>query len=588
VTIRNAVVAISLVLSPICVAAQALRVEPTPAAASAPTSIPALVPYTGTALAADGKPLAGETYVTFRIFKDERGGAPLWTEGQITLVDSAGRYKVQMGAASPSGLPSDLFSSGEARWLEVQISGQPELPRVLLASVPYALKAGDATTLGGLPASAFALKGNGTVTPIGSFITPDAVTAAAPTAVTTVGGATGYIPKFTGAATVANSLIFDTGGTVGIGVGATPNSSVKLDVGGGMIVRGNTIVSRMGNATASKGYGSWGFEFFSNAYNSSLGETVNPFFTLQSEATGNNTASPSATFNLLFSNGGTPAETGFSVNSSGAVHFASGQSFPSGSTAVAHDATLSGNGTNGSPLGLTIPVVVTSIGTGITGTGVTGVAGYSNFAGGTGLYGVANNGSGSDFGVWGVSSSGYAGVFDGNVYVNGTLSKAAGTFKIDDPLDPANKYLSHSFVESPDMMNIYNGNAQLDGNGQAVVQLPDYFIALNKEYRYQLTAMGAPGPNLYVAEEVKGNQFKIAGGQAGSKVSWQVTGIRQDAYANAHRTPIEEAKPGKERGTYLHPELFGQPEEMGREWAVHPATMAKMKKDRLARAGVSK
>lgn len=222
---------------------------------------------------------------------------------------------------------------------------------------------------------------------------------------------------------------------------------------------------------------------------------------------------------------------------------------------------------------------------GVHATGGNGVYATSNRAGGNAVLAIANNGSSSDYAVWGQSNSGYAGVFSGNVTVTGTLTKSAGTFKIDHPLDPENKYLSHSFVESPDMMNIYNGNAELDANGQAIVKLPDYFTALNKEYRYQLTAIGGPSPNLYIAEEVTGNQFAIAGGKAGAKVSWQVTGIRQDAYANAHRTPVEEDKPEKERGTYLHPELYGKSEERGREWVIHPETMQQVRESSVKQPG---
>jgi hypothetical protein len=158
----------------------------------------------------------------------------------------------------------------------------------------------------------------------------------------------------------------------------------------------------------------------------------------------------------------------------------------------------------------------------------------------------------------------------GPVNVVGTLTKSGGSFKIDHPLDPANKYLSHSFVESPDMKNIYDGVATLDANGQADVALPDWFGALNKDFRYQLTAVGAPGPNLYIASEISGNRFKIAGGAAGGKVSWQVTGTRQDAWAKAHRIPVEELKPAEERGSYLAPELFGQPQEKSLRLARHP------------------
>ena len=150
----------------------------------------------------------------------------------------------------------------------------------------------------------------------------------------------------------------------------------------------------------------------------------------------------------------------------------------------------------------------------------------------------------------------------GNVSIKGNLSKGGGSFKIDHPLDPANKYLYHSFVESPDMMNVYNGVVVLDRRGAGWVGLPDYFEALNRDFRYQLTAIGAPGPYLYVAREVSGNRFKIAGGKPGAKVSWQVTGIRHDAYANAHRISVEVQKPAEEQGHFLHPELFDAEPEM--------------------------
>jgi hypothetical protein len=157
----------------------------------------------------------------------------------------------------------------------------------------------------------------------------------------------------------------------------------------------------------------------------------------------------------------------------------------------------------------------------------------------------------------------WAGYFVGNVHVTGACCDAgAGSTKIDHPLDPANKYLYHSFVESPDMMNIYNGNVTLGAKGEATVVLPDWFGALNKEYRYQLTAVGAPGPNLYVSKKVESNRFSIAGGSPGMEVSWQVTGVRRDAYAEKHRIQVEEDK-GGDRGKYLHPTEHGQPESKG-------------------------
>lgn len=162
--------------------------------------------------------------------------------------------------------------------------------------------------------------------------------------------------------------------------------------------------------------------------------------------------------------------------------------------------------------------------------------------------------SGGD-GIFISNSAGRAGYFGGDVEITGTLTKAAGTFKIDHPLDPKNKTLSHSFVESPDMMNIYNGNIVLNENGEATVKLPDWFTALNKDYRYQLTCIGGFA-QVYIAEKIANNQFKIAGGVKNLEVSWMITGIRDDAYAKKYRTPVEEEKSADQKGYYLQPTAF--------------------------------
>jgi hypothetical protein len=143
----------------------------------------------------------------------------------------------------------------------------------------------------------------------------------------------------------------------------------------------------------------------------------------------------------------------------------------------------------------------------------------------------------------------------GNLSIKGNISKGGGSFKIDHPLDPANKYLYHSFVESPDMMNIYNGNVVTDARGRATITLPDYFEALNRDFRYQLTVVGQFAQAI-VLHKVQSNHFTIKTNKPGVEVSWQITGVRQDAWANAHRIPNEVDKPASERGTYLHPELY--------------------------------
>jgi hypothetical protein len=182
--------------------------------------------------------------------------------------------------------------------------------------------------------------------------------------------------------------------------------------------------------------------------------------------------------------------------------------------------------------------------------------------------GVTGWNTAAGVGLYGYSEAGWAGYFGGSgmVYVAGYLMKAGGGFKIDHPLDPANQYLYHSFVESPDQKNIYDGVAVLDAEGAAWVELPDWFEAVNKEFRYQLTPVGAPAPGLYVAQEIADNRFRIAGGVPGLKVSWQVTGIRHDPYAAAHPMPVEQAKPSGEQGTYLHPIEHGQPLTQGLDY----------------------
>ena len=161
---------------------------------------------------------------------------------------------------------------------------------------------------------------------------------------------------------------------------------------------------------------------------------------------------------------------------------------------------------------------------------------YGRAYGGTGYnYGVRGYayGGGTNYGVYGTAGGGgtnYAGYFSGNVIVSGTLSKGAGSFKIDHPLQPETKYLYHSFVESPDMMNVYNGNVVLDASGAGWVEMAGWFEAVNADFRYQLTAIGAPGPNLYFAEK--------------------------------NRIPVEEDKPAREVGKYLHPDAYGMPATM--------------------------
>ncbi len=285
---------------------------------------------------------------------------------------------------------------------------------------------------------------------------------------------------------------------------------------------------------------------------------------------------------------------------------------PTMGTAVLATGTSTGAGVSGTGGSGGAPGVIGTgggNGNGVVGTGGgsggTGVFGTGSAAGAVGVFGsggpggaggffrgggdgvdarAGGNGAGGNFsggpsnGIGVVASGGGTGLaaqflgdvqITGNLHVSGTIGKIVSTLKIDHPLDPANKYLSHSSVESPDMMNIYNGNIVTNQHGVATVELPGYFSALNRDFRYQLTVIGEFAQAI-VAKEIRNNRFTIRTNKPGVKVSWQVMGIRQDAYANAHRIPIEEDKPAEERGHYLHPELFGQPKEKSVGWMQRP------------------
>ena len=233
----------------------------------------------------------------------------------------------------------------------------------------------------------------------------------------------------------------------------------------------------------------------------------------------------------------------------------------------------------------------TTDGQGVLGTSKNNI-GVSGMTTGASAYGVqaatlAASATSYALAAFALGSGSKAGYFSGAVTVAGALSKSSGSFKIDHPVEPETKYLYHSFVESPDMMNIYNGMIALDAKGEAVVQLPSWFSALNRDFRYQLTCVGGYAP-VYVSRELEGTSFQIAGGKPGLKVSWQLTGVRQDAWANAHRVPVEEMKSEAERGYFLHPELFNQPEEKGIEWANHPEAMKQLKQLRERAAELQK
>jgi len=743
-------------------------------------TVPRLLRFTGAAKDSVGSAMSGTIGVTFALYSEQTGGAPLWLETQNVPVDANGHYSILLGSNKAEGLPAALFVSEQARWVGVQISGQPEQPRVLLVSAPYALKAGDAETVGGFAPSAFVLAQPA----LGGHAAGDAAAVSngpspSSSSVTTTGGTVNMLPLWTTGTNIQSSVVTQTGtgSTARIGIGNT-TPAATLDVTGGATIRGLLNLPNAANATATAGADSRPFGLVASTFNSSTHAASNQVFHWQAEPVGNNTTSPSATLNLLFATApAAAAETGLKINSKGVITFASGQTFPGngtisgvvagtgltggGSTGVvtlnldsskvpelgtsnnftapqefqanagvgvppsgttytplsigsangfgtwfsiantsagghtwnilsagAGNAEGAGNlgisdltgkstiwlegntnvtmnlnttGTaaaasfNADPLnknaggptpgivfgagsgegiasnrviGLTKfgldfytnftsrmsvlqngqvgigtqnpaaqlavvapatghPAIYSQAGDAVSGTGQDGSDGIdaygsagddsSSFTGSGGTGGIFQGGAGH-FGGYGIYVTGgfsaasgantAAGIFEGDVLITGTLY--GGTVsRIDHPLDPANKFLSHSAVESSDMKTIYDGNVTTDANGEAVVQLPDWFEALNRDFRYQLTTIGQPA-QAWIASKIANHAFAIRTDKPNVEISWQVTGIRQDAWANAHRMPVEQMKSEQERGFYLAPELFGAPPEKSIASASHP------------------
>jgi trimeric autotransporter adhesin len=586
------------------------------------SALPRLVRFGGTVKDLNGNPLTGVVGITFALYSEQTGGAALWLETQNVSADSNGRYTALLGSTKPDGLPTDLFTSEQARWVGAQVSGQVEQPRILLVSVPYALKAGDAQTLGGRPASDFAVattplpssalaSGNGAAavpttmiaaakqTKAGrdSTVRSQAVTNSGPTnfsgntanqivAVSQTGSGIGL--KATAPSNIAiEGITTATSGTT-YGVYAQSASTSGIGVQGITTAKsGGTGVTGFSSATSGPGLGVLG----QSASTAGVGVKA---FTTATSGTTYGVYAQSASTSGVGVQGVATATSGFTdgvagVNASPHGVGVLGTNTAPGGTGMYGAATDASTTANIGVQGISS----SAFGTGVVGAGASfGVVGTARngVAGTAGVFGQATSVTGQVTGVLGesASASGIAGLFNntgggdilvgrsagvnkftvdgsgngffaGNLAVTGHLTKGSGSFKIDHPVDPANKYLSHSFVESPDMMDVYNGVVRLDAKGEAWVSLPGYFEALNRDFRYQLTSIGAPAPNLYVAREVSRNHFEIAGGKSRGKVSWQVTGIRQDAYANRNRIPVEEEKPLSEHGYYLHPEVFGQP-----------------------------
>ncbi|MFZ0793467.1 MAG: tail fiber domain-containing protein [Candidatus Korobacteraceae bacterium] len=249
--------------------------QPSTVTTSTAVSVPNLIRYSGTLKDAQGAALpSATTGITFAIYNQQDGGAPIWMETQNVASDATGNYSVLLGSTTTTGLPTDLFSQQEQRWLGIQIEGQAEQPRVLLVSVPYAFKAHEAETLGGLPASAFVQ-----ASPSNALGKPSADTGTPLNALIAAGNAsgtssaepgspapcatpiTGYIPYWNPEPTLCNSAIFQSGSNIGIGT-ITPGS--PLAVNASTTPASSSVVSV--TQTAATSISGYAISAVSNAY----------------------------------------------------------------------------------------------------------------------------------------------------------------------------------------------------------------------------------------------------------------------------------------------------------------------------------
>lgn len=529
-----------------------------------------------------GNPANGNFDLQFKLFDTVTVGAG--TQQGATLVRnpvavSAGVFTVTLDFGA------NVFS-GADRYLEIGVrpAGSANAytvlaPRQPLTASPYAIQTLNAQQLGGLPASSYLqntntpqaganlnIGGSGTMGSL-NVNGPVSLGGVAAPAVAPTGQGRLYFDSTTNKLKVSESggAFVNLVGATGVsGSGAV--NSIPLWSGGTTL--GSSLITQSGNTINLPSVAA--FAPSATGYQTQIGTPNTETGVTFSGAGGRADIRYSGKLKLVNGSGGIPADTnGIVIDTNGEVGI--GTASPFGRLHVV------GSG------GALPTITVDNSGNGLLATVTNGIAVRGNSENSSGVYGFSLN----DFGVIGFSSGAagirgegatgaLAGSFIGNVTVTGTLTKGGGAFKIDHPLDPANKYLSHSFVESPDMKNIYDGTVTTDAAGLATVTLPDWFEALNRDFRYQLTVIGQFAQAI-VAEEISGNRFTLKTSLPQVKVSWQVTGIRRDAFAEKYRIPVEEAKPANERGAYLHPAAFNRPEEDSVEWRRNPAEMQQSK-----------
>jgi len=504
--------------------------------------------YQAVARNAAGNPIVNSGISVRLSILNGSGGPSQYTEYHNVATNQFGLFAVQIGGGFlVSGNYGSINWGAGNQYLKTELdpSGTnttyTNMGESQLLSVPYALYAANssggptgptgptgpqgaqgaigATGVTGATGSPGPTGANGSTGPTGAN---GATGATGATGSANINGTTNYLVKFTGAASGGNSIVFDNGTNVIVGA-TTPLFASKVE-----IQASSTLLTALTGIATATGDGIGVYGQIPAASASIRGG-------LQGEYNGTGTGS--GVLGISITGTGNGIHGIKSNNAAGAG--VRGESFSTATPSIGVYGISSAAGINSY-----------------------GAYAVSTAISGNGLYAEANGGT-VPYAIWASTTvaTGNAGYFNGDVDVIGTLYKTAGAFKIDHPLDPANKYLIHSFVESPDMLNIYNGNVITDANGNAVVDLPSYFQAENIDYKYQLTCIGQFAQAI-VDKKIENNQFALKTDKPNVEVSWQVTGVRNDLYAQKNRLVNEVNKEGIAQGKYLHPQLYGFGDEM--------------------------
>ncbi|MGB5106158.1 MAG: hypothetical protein WBP29_04240 [Candidatus Zixiibacteriota bacterium] len=520
------------------------------AATVAQAEVPALMSYQGRLQDSVGAPLDGTFDIAFAIYDVASDGTALWTETQSVVVNE-GLFIVLLGAVQP--IPADLFGA-QARYLGVTVGTDPEMsPRRQIVTAAYASHAQTADIAVGIQDGAVV---NADISATAN-IDPTKIAGTA----LTLGGAN----NFSGTATFLDSAMVVSGNQVVMGRNTPPAANDVLGLKRSLASAASSSGAHIDLANSGTGqlYG--------------LASTADATGDLAVGVFGNGMADGDSAFGVYGTASAAAANIGVYGTASGAI---GGKIGVEGEVSNGFNITgVKGlvRGGSGTPYGVFGHATGSFDGYGVrgfadqnqsSGRGVDGIA-FGNLGSGFGVYGRANDNTGAGYGIYGAAGTNgvtdWAGYFSGNVNVTGTIFTPVMITQIDHPLNPENQTLQFAGVTSPQMSNVLFGNVTTDGNGDAVVALPEYFTAISTDYKYQLTVVGQFAQAI-ISSEVESSQFSIKTDKPNIKVSWQIIALRDDPYARANRLEVEKAKRPESVGLYLHPAAYGLGPERGVDW----------------------